>query len=339
MRNRNNGLAGASRNSAGVSRRQFLQGAAALAALTPWGAQAQGLSSRPVRLIVPFTAGAGPDIVARLLAPKLQAKWNQPFVVENRPGASGTIGSDAVAKATPDGHTMLVGPASIVSVPHLYPKIPYDVTKSLAPVVAIGSTSMALVVHHAVPVNSVQEFIAYAKARPGTLNYGSPGSGTHHHLCMELFKQQTGIDVVHVPYKGSSGATNDLIAGHIPTMFVPVHIALPMLKGGQIKLLGVTFRDRHPLFKEFPTLHEQGITGYDVDLWLGLWTTAGVSAEIILKYNAAVRELIAQPDMAQALANQGLIATPGTPEAFGKLVVEDYERWGRVIRAANIKAD
>ena len=212
----------------GISRRRFLHALTAAAAVAPFRAAAQGLSKRPVRVIVPFTPAAGPDIVARLLAPRLQARWDQPFVVENRPGASGTIGAEVAAKAPPDGHTIMVGPASAVTVPHLYSKLGYDVIRDFTPITNIGSTSLALVVHKSLPVNTAPEFIRFVKARPGQLNYGSPGNGTHHHFCMELLKLNAGLDMVHVPYKGSAGATTDLIAGHIPTMFVPIHIALPM---------------------------------------------------------------------------------------------------------------
>jgi tripartite-type tricarboxylate transporter receptor subunit TctC len=321
------------------SRRDFVKALGAAAALAPLGAQAQGLSRRPVRVIVPFTPAAGPDIVARLLAPKLQQRWDQPFVVENRPGASGTIGADLVAKASPDGHTIMVGPASAVTAPHLYKKLPYDVIKDLQPITNVGSTSLALSVHKDVPVSNVQEFVRYVKARPGKLNYGSPGNGTHHHMCMELFKLQTGIDIVHVPYKGSAGAENDLIAGIIPAMFLPIHVALPKLRSGHIKVLGETLLKRHPLFPEIPSLDEQGVKGYDVDLWLGVWGPAGMARDVLMKYNRDIREIVAEPEMTKQLANQGLVPNTMTPEVFAKLVKDDYDKWGRVMREANIHAD
>lgn len=327
------------RNSSSNSRRRFLHALGAAAALAPIGAIAQGLSKRPVRIIVPFTPATGPDIVARLLAPKLQARWEQPFIVENRPGASGTIGAEMVAKAPPDGYTIMVGPASAVTAPHLYRKLGYDVIRDLAPVTNIGSSSLALAVHKSVPVSNVQEFIAYAKARPGQLNYGSPGNGTHHHFSMELLKLQAGLDIVHVPYKGSAGATNDLLAGTIPMMFVPIHVALPMWKAGQIKLLGQSLRERHPLFPEIAPLHEQGVQGYDVDLWIGVWAPAGIAADVLAKYNREIRDIVAQPDMRERLASQGLVPNTGTPEQFAKLVKDDYDKWGRVIREAKIQPD
>src|SRR5256886_14866407 len=228
------------------SRRRMLCALAA-AAVSPF-ALAQGLSKRPVRIVVPSTPAAGPDIVARLLAPRLRARGAQPFFVENKPGASGTIGAEIVVKSAPDGHTLMVGPASIVTAPHLYPKIPYDVVKDLSAITNVGSTSLALVVHKSVPVSTAREFIAWVRSQPGKLNYGSPGNGTHHHLCMELLKLQAGLDIVHVPYKGSAPAENDLIAGVIPTMFLPVHVALPKIKAGQIQVLGEVLEERPSLF-------------------------------------------------------------------------------------------
>src|SRR5713226_9529680 len=248
--------------------------ALAAAAVSPY-VLAQGLSKRPVRIVVPFTPAAGPDIVARLLAPRLQERWDQPFFVENKPGASGTIGTEIVVKSPPDGHTIMVGPASIVTAPHLYPKISYDVVKDLTAVTNIGSTSLALVVHKSAPVGTLREFIAWVKSQPGKLYYGSPGNGTHHHLCMELLKLQAGLDIVHIPYKASAGATNDLLGGQIPMMFLPIHVALPMQRGGRVKLLGESLRERHPLFPELPSIAEQGLPDYDVDLWFGVWGPAG----------------------------------------------------------------
>ncbi len=319
------------------SRRRLLGALAAAAAVAPFGAAAQ--SKRPVRIIVSFTTGAGPDIVARLLAPKLQARWDQPFYVENRPGASGTIGTEMVVKAPADGQTIMVGPASIVTAPHLYPNIAYDVVKDLSPVTNVGSTSLALVVHKSVAASTAQEFITWVKSQPGKLNYGSPGNGTHHHLCMELLKLNAGLDIVHVPYKGSAQAENDLIAGVIPTMFLPIHVALPKIRAGQIKVLGESLKERHPLFPDIPSLHEQGVTGYNVDLWIGVWAPPGMPADILAKYNSDIRAIVAEPEMRNQLASQGLVPNTGTPEQFAQLVKSDYDKWGKVIRAAHIKAD
>ncbi len=319
--------------------RRRLLAALGAAAAAPLGALAPGMARRAVRIVVPFTPAAGPDIVARLLAPKLQARWDQPFFVENRPGASGTIGTEIVVKSPADGLTLMVGPASIVTAPHLYPKIAYDVVRDLTAVTGIGSTSLALVVHKSAPVNNAQEFIAWAKSQPGQLNYASPGNGTHHHLCMELLKLQAGLDIVHVPYKGSAGAENDLVAGVVPMMFLPIHDALPNIRAGQIKVIGESLRQRHPLFPEIPSLHEQGVTDYDVDLWIGVWAPPALPADLLERYNAEIRAIVAQPEMSSQLAGQGLVPNTGTPEQFARLVKDDYEKWGRIIQAAKIRAD
>ena len=324
-----------------LNRRSFLQVNAGLATglvMSSVSSQAQTLKGN-VKLIVPFTAGSGPDIVSRILSPKLSALWDSSVIVENKAGASGTIGADLVAKSAPDGHTLMVGPASTITGPHLYPKLPFDIIKDLQPITNVGTTSLVLAVHKNFPVNTLQEFIAYVKARPGQINYGSPGNGTHHHLCMELLKIQAGLNLVHIPYKGSAGAENDLIAGIIPAMFLPIHVALGKMRAGQIKVLGSSLKERHPLFKEIPSLHEQGVTGYDVDLWLGIWGPAGLPSPLLNKLNTDIRAIVAQADTTEKLNAQGLIPNTSSPEQFSKLVKEDWERWGRVIREAKITAD
>jgi tripartite-type tricarboxylate transporter receptor subunit TctC len=320
------------------SRRRLLAGLAAAAAL-PRTVLAQGLSSRPVRVMVPYTPGTGIDFIARVLSPKLAERWNQPFVVENRPGASGSIGGEIVAKAAPDGHTIMVNVATMFAVPHLLPNLPYDVLKSYTPVTSVAFTGLALTVNRSVPVATTEEFIAYVRARPGQLNYGSPGNGTHHHLCMELFKQQTGLDIVHVPYKGLSGALTDLLGGQINAMFLPVHTALGPTRAGQIKLLGVSLANRHPLFPEFPSLAEQGVTGFDVDLWFGVWGPANLPPDVLAKYNREIRDIVAQPDVRDALSKQGLSPRTGTSEELYALGKAETEKWARVVREAKIKAD
>ncbi len=323
------------------SRRSVLKIGSSLSAsmgLVSMGAMAQSLKGT-VKLIVPFTAGSGPDIVSRILAPRLTTLWDTSVIVENKPGASGTIGADMVAKSPADGHTLMVGPASSITGPHLYAKLPFDIIKDLQPITNVGTTSLVLAVHKNFPTNTLQEFIAYVKARPGQINYGSPGNGTHHHLCMELLKIQAGLNLVHIPYKGSAGAENDLIAGIIPAMFLPIHVALAKMRAGQIKVLGSSLKERHPLFKEIPSLHEQGVTGYDVDLWLGVWGPAGMPAPLLNKLNSDIRAIVAQSETVEKLNAQGLIPNTSPPEQFTKLVKEDWERWGRVIKEAKITAD
>jgi len=314
-------------------------GALASGALALAAGRVHAQPRRPVRFIVPVTAGAGPDLVARLLAPVLQARWNQPVVVENRPGGSGVIAYEAVARAAPDGTTLLVAPAAMITLPHLYAKLSVDVLAGFTPIAQLASTALALVVHHDFPAKDVNGFIAHVRSRPGQLNYASPGGGSTHHLCMELLKQQAGLDIVHVPYKGAAGATTDLVAGRVPAMFLPIHLALPLLKANQVRSLGISLRERHPLFPDQPTLHELGMTGYDVDLWLGAWGPAGMAPELLATINADLVQAIAQPDLREAFARQGLIPAPSSPAAFARLIRADHERWGQVIRTARITVD
>jgi tripartite-type tricarboxylate transporter receptor subunit TctC len=322
-------------------RRKLVLGAAAGTALAalPGGAIAQGLSKRPVRVIVAQTPGTGPDIIARLLTPRLSQRWDQPFIVENHAGASGAIGADMVAKAAPDGHVMMVNVATMFIFPHLYQKLNFDVVKSFQTITHVASTSLALAVHTSVPVNNLKEFIAYVKARPGQLHYGSPGNGTHHHLCMELLKLQAGLDIVHVPYKGSGGATNDLLGGQIPMMFLPIHVALPMQRAGRIKLLGESLRERHPLFPDLPSIAEQGLKDFDVDLWFGVWGPAGLPADIVGRYNKELQGIINSAEMKEKFAEQGLVPKTSTPQELHRIAQGEYDRWGKVVKQANIKFD
>ena len=321
------------------NRRRLVIGAALGASGLPFGALAQGLSGPPVRVIVPQTPGTTPDLIARLLAPKLQAEFDQPFVVENKPGASGAIGAEMVAKAAPDGRTLMVTVSTICMYPHFYSELKFDVFKSFQPITRVAASCMALAVHKSVPVSNVQEFIAYVRARPGKLNYGSAGNGTHHHLCMELLKQREGLDIVHVPYKGSAGANTDLIAGVIPALFTPVQVALPLHKGGQVKILGQTMLERHPLFPDIPSLNEQGIKGYNVEIWVGVWGPAALPANMVAKYNAQVRDIVTRPDIKETFAKQGLIANTTTPEELAQITRAEYDMWGKLVREAKIKFD
>lgn len=325
-------------NASPVGRRRLVFCAAAAAITAAFGARAQGLSKRPVRIILAQTPGTTPDVIARLLAPRLQARRDQTFIVENRPGASGAIGMEAVTKATPDGHTIMVNVATTLTLPYFFPKLPFDVLKSFTPITYIASNNFALTVHQSLPVGNVQEFIAYVKARPGQLNYGSPGFGTHHHLCMELLKFSAGLDIVHVPYKGSAGATIDLLGGQIPTMFVPIHQALAFQKDGKVKVLGGSKRERHPLFPDIASLDEQGVRGFDVDPWFALWAPPGLPADIVARYNTEVREILNQPELRENFARQGLIARPGTPDELMRIARAEYEMWGKLIREAKIAA-
>src|SRR5262245_28414611 len=294
---------------------------------------------RPITIIVPYSPGTGIYILARALGAELSQKWGNPVVVDNKTGASGNIGTGLAARAAPDGHTLLMIAKVFVVNPSVFKTVPYDTVNSFAPIIKLATGSIVLAVHPSVPVNSAQSFIAYARTRPGEINYGSPGFATPHHLAMELFKQATGTDLVHVPYKGTSNVMSDLVGNHVGAMFIPTHVALPHAVEKQIKLLGVASLERVPVAPDLPTLDEQGVTGFEVDLWFGLLAPAGTPADIVNRYNAALNEFLRSPKMVAELAKQGLIASGGTPDAMRDLIAHDFAKWARIIKDAGITAE
>ena len=307
-----------------------------LLALAAQAAQAQGLSDRNIFLVVPFTAGTGPDILARVLGEELRQRWGQAVVVENKPGASGNIGTQAAARAIPDGHTLLMTVNTFVMNASLFKTVPYDPQKNFVPIAELATGALALVVHPSLGVNSVEEFVAAAKARPGEINYASPGRGTPQHLAMELFKLTMKADIKHIPYPGSAGAVKDLVGGHVQAMFLPVHTALPLAQDKQIRILAVGSEKRAPQAPDVPTLVEQGVAGFDVDLWYGILAPAGTPQPIIDRYNAVMNEILAQPNVRAALEKQGLVPRGGPPERLADLIARDQPRWANVVREAGI---
>jgi len=309
-----------------------------LAAIPLTAAQGQH-PGRPITIIVPYSPGTGIDILARALGAELSQKWGNPVVVDNKTGASGNIGTGVAARAAPDGHTLLMIAKVFVVNPSVFKTVPYDPINSFAPVIKLATGSIVLAVHPSVPVDSAQSFIDYARARPGAINYGSPGFATPHHLAMELFKQATGTNLVHVPYKGTSNALSDLVGNHVNAMFIPTHVALPHALENQIRLLGVASLERVPAAPAVPTLNEQGVRGFEVDLWFGLLAPAGTPAEIVARYNATFNEFLHSPKMVAELGKQGLIAAGGPPEVLRDLIAHDLEKWAKIIKAAGIKAE
>jgi tripartite-type tricarboxylate transporter receptor subunit TctC len=304
----------------------------------PLSALAQGLSSRPVRIVLGQTVATTPDLIARTLAPRMQAKWNQPFVVENRGGAGGAIGMDAVAKAPPDGHTLTVTVNSTLTLP-LFFKIDFDVLNGFSPISVLAQNIFALVVHPSVPAKSWGEFQDWAKREGPRANYGSPGNGTHHHLIMESLKLRTGLQLTHVPYKGSAPAFTDLMGGQIATMFVPLGTAITLGGSGTIRPIGGSARERSPLAPELPSLHEQGVQGFDFTSWFSAWGPAGMPAEIVSKYNSAFREVLSEPEAREALGRQGVSVKTSTPQELDRLNREDYEVLVKLVKDAKIKGD
>jgi tripartite-type tricarboxylate transporter receptor subunit TctC len=246
---------------------------------------------------------------------------------------------DAVATAPADGHTVIVNVSSTLALPHFYRNVPFDVLTSFQPLGYIGSNNMALVVNSSLPVNNLREFIAYAKARPGAINYATPGNGTHHHLFMELLKVSTGLDLVHVPYKGLAGAQTALLSGEIPAMFTSIHLATGWIREGRVKMLGGTMRERHPMYPDLPSLHEQGIQGFDAQAWYALWGPAGLPAEVISRYNSTLREILVLPELQGTLVKQGIMVKPGSPEDLGRMAKAEFDVWAKVVLEAKIKPD
>jgi tripartite-type tricarboxylate transporter receptor subunit TctC len=309
---------------------------AAPAALMSAAAQQPG---RTITIVVPYTPGTGIDILARLLGEELQKRWGQPVVVENKPGASGNIGTQQVARAAPDGHTLLMAANTFVMNASLYKSLPYDPQTSFAPIVEVATGAIALVVHPSLAATNVRELIADAKARPGQINYASPGRGTPQHMTMELFKLTVGASLTHVPYSGSAGAVRDLVGGHVSAMFLPLHTALPLVADKQIRLLAIGGSARSALAPDTPTLEEQGVAGFDVDLWYALLAPAGMSAELVARYNTEINAILKQPAVHDTLAKQGLQARGGTSARLADMMASDQPRWAKVVKDAGISPE
>ena len=302
-------------------------------------AVAQPYPSQPIHFVVPFTPGTGMDIIARQVGPKLTERLGQPVVVENRPGASGNIGAEVVARAAPDGHTIMVGANTLVIAAQVYPKVPFDPLADFSPITLAGSTTLVLVANPAAGIDSVAELIARAKAQPGKLAYGSPGIATPHHMAMELFKDLTGTDMLHIPYKGSAGAVTDLVAGQINLMFLPIHQVLPHVQAGRVKLLAAAGAKRHASAPDLPTLAELGIRGAEAaDIWYAFYAPKGVPAPVVTKLNAELRSILAQADVKAAVERNGVDVQTSTPDELLALMQRDYARWGAIIRKNHITA-
>ena len=311
-------------------------------AMMTGGAAAQVPAAWPQRnvlMIVPYSPGTGADIAARTLGPRLAERLKFSVVIDNRTGATGIIGSDFVAKAAPDGHMLLMTATSFATTPALSPKLPFDPVTSFAPVVQIAASQLTLVVHPQLPVQSVRDFIQLAKQRPGQLLYASPGNGGPQHLVAELIKLETGIDIVHVPYKGAGAAITDLIGGHVQATVSAMQTISPQVRAGKLRMLAVMGEKRVPAFPDVPTMKEQGLPNLVVETWYGLFAPAGTPPAIVTQLNADLNALLQQPEVRDALARQDLNTVGGSPERFGEMVRRDLARWTRVVAAAKIKAD
>ena len=309
-------------------------------AMLATGARAQSAyPERVVTLVVPFTAGSGSDIIARIVGPRLSERWKQPVVVDNKPGASGNIGADAVAKAKPDGYTLLMAINTLTMAPNLYKKPPFDPAADFAPVMKMAVANFCMVAHPSLPANDLAGLIALAKAQPGKLNYASPGNGTPHHLAMELLRLQTGASLTHVPYKGIAGATTDLVGGQVQVMFASLHSVLPQVRGGKLKLLGIT-GTRSPLVPNIATFQEQNMAFLDaLDAWYALLAPARTPPELIARLHQDMSAVLAMPEVREQLAGKGLAEQTISAAELGALLRSDLARWRKVISESNIVAD
>jgi len=314
---------------------------AGLLALASTLTSAQTFPSRPVTLVVPFTTGTGIDILARAIGPRLSERWKQPVVVENKPGASGNIGTDYVAKAAGDGHTLMVTVNTYTITPSLFKNMPYDAEKDLAPVSKIALATYTFAVNPNVfPANNLQEAIALIRANPGKYNFASPGNGTPHHVGMELIKLRLGLNATHIPYKGFAGAMTDLVGGQVHMMFTLIHSSIPHVRSGRIRALAVTGAQRSPQYPEAPTFREQGIDFMDdVDAWYAVMAPGRTPPELIARLNADVNAVMALPEVRDNLVKQGMIPVTSSPAELAALIKTDLARWAKVIQDAKITLD
>jgi tripartite-type tricarboxylate transporter receptor subunit TctC len=300
---------------------------------------AQSYPAKPLRLIVTFAAGGGADFVARAIAPKLGEFLGQPVVVDNRPGANGALGADIAAKSAPDGYTLLLGAAgTMVVAPHLGANMPFDPMKDLIPSSLVAISPFVVTLNPSVQANSVRELIALAKANPGQINYGTSGTGGSPQLATELFKSMTGVNLVHVPYKGLAPALTDLIGGQIQVVFADVGLVKGHIAGGKLKGLAVTSAARSSAMPDLPTVAEAGVPGYAGGTWYGILAPAGTPADIVSRVSAETRKTLALPEIKAAFLAQGMDSAGGTPEQFAAFMREEFGKWGKVIREAGIKA-
>lgn len=323
-------------------RNLMVAGVSALAAaawpLPGWAQQAY--PNKPVRLVVPFVAGGATDIVARLVAQKLSAAWGQSIVVENRGGAGGNIGAEAVAKSPPDGYTILVTSGSIVTVnPHMYKKMPFDARKDLIPITNLASGPQVLVLNNSVPARNLREFMALARAKPGQMNFGSAGIGSQVHMAAESFIFAAGIDAQHIPYKGEAVAYTDLVGGQVQFMVGNIAGAAAHISAGRIRALGVTSARRSPMLADVPTLAEAGLSGFENTGWFGFMAPAGTPRSIIDKIHADTVKVLADPEVREKLTQQGMVAVGNTPSDFAADIAVEFERWSKVVAARNLSAN
>jgi tripartite-type tricarboxylate transporter receptor subunit TctC len=300
---------------------------------------AQNYPSHPVKVVVPYAVGGPADIYGRFIAAKLQEALGQPFVIEDRPGGGSIVGTDAVAKAPPDGYTLLVMSNTHTVNETLIPKKPFDLMRDFAPITGVNSSDLLMVIHPSVPASNLKEFIALAKSRPGALNYASSGPGTPYHMAGELFKAMAGVDIVHVPHKGSDQARTAVLGGQVQMMFDAITTMTGQVHAGKVKALGTTGQQRSTVLPEVPTLAQAGVPGYEATIWLGLMAPAGTPRPVLEKLNAAVNRIINSPDVKQTWAKQGAVPMGMSIEEFDKFLREEIVKWAKVVKLSGAKQD
>jgi len=306
--------------------------ASVLSVVSVFPLYAQQYPTRPIKIIVPFGPGGFTDVAARILQKELAPAIGQPVIIENKPGAGSTIGTSEVAKAAPDGYTLaMISTAHVIS-PHLYRSMPYDALKDFTPVMKLAEGPYVLVIHPSLAVKSVADLIAAARAQPNTIDYASSGNGSAQHLVGALFVTMANAPLSHVPYKGSSQAMNDVLGGQVKVSFVGVPNALPNLQTGKLKALAVTTRKRYAELPDVPTLEEAGVPGYDATIWLGLLAPPATPREVVMKLNAAITRILAEPDAKKLMASAGVEVATSSPEEFAALLRSEFDRWGKVVK-------
>jgi len=308
----------------------------ALVASPVW---AQDYPARPVKIIVPFAAGGPADVYARFLAQRMQDAFGQPFVVENRPGAGSVTGTDAVAKSAPDGYTLLLMSNAQTVNESLIPNKPYSLLRDFAPVSPINYSDLVLVVHPSVAANSLADLIRIAKASPGKLNYASSGPGTPYHMAGELFKAMAGVDIVHVPYKGSSGARTDILGGQVQMMFDAITTMAPNVEAGKVRALGTSGKERSSVLPNVPTISEAGVPGYEATIWLGIMAPKGTPRPVVDRLNAEIRKAVNAPELKAEWAKQGAVAMTQPPDVFTQYLQDDIVKWEKVVRLSGARPD
>ena len=307
--------------------------------LSPGMGWAQSYPHQSIKIIVPFTPGTGMDTIARTVSPKLSERLGQPVVVQNMPGASGNIGADAVARANPDGYTLLMGANTMLMASQIYKNVPFNTIKDFAPVSMSAYGTLMLVANPKTGIKTLKELLDQAKARPGAINFGSPGVGTPHHMAMELFKAETNLFMLHVPYKGTAGYVQDLLSGEINVGFLPVHVAQGFVSSGRLNALAVGSPKRHPVAPNVATIDELGIKGVNVDMWYAFFVPAKTPPAVVSRLNSEMVQVLAQPEVREVLGKAGLDAMSSSAADLGGIVVRDHARWGAVIKRNGIQPE